>query len=83
MNTSSASKALRRSPRSRWRQYSASALNCADALGLVVSEETGAISLARDGVLTRNVTESQIRAHLAGTMDERVPLVGRLLKRHT
>jgi diadenylate cyclase len=53
-----------------------------DALCLVVSEETGAISLARDGVLTRNVTESQIRSHLAGTMDERVPLVGRLLKRH-
>jgi len=50
---------------------------------LVVSEETGAISLARDGVLTRNVTESQIRAHLAGTPEERVPLVGRLLKRHT
>jgi len=53
-----------------------------DALCLVVSEETGAISLARDGVLTRNVTESQIRAHLAGTIEERVPLVGRLLKRH-
>lgn len=53
-----------------------------DALCLVVSEETGAISLARDGALTRNVTESQIRTHLAGTMDERVPLVGRLLKRH-
>jgi diadenylate cyclase len=54
-----------------------------DALCLVVSEETGAISLARDGVLTRNVTESQIRAHLAGAVDERVPLVGRLLKRRT
>jgi diadenylate cyclase len=54
-----------------------------DAVCLVVSEETGAISLARDGVLTRNVTESQIRAHLTGTTEERVPLVGRLLKRHT
>ena len=54
-----------------------------DALCLVVSEETGAISLARDGVLTRNVTESQIRAYLAGAVDERVALVGRLLKRHT
>jgi diadenylate cyclase len=53
-----------------------------DALCLVVSEETGAISLARDGVLTRNVTASQIRVRLAGTTNERVPLVARLLKRH-
>lgn len=54
-----------------------------DALCLVVSEETGAISVARNGELLRNVTESQVRAHLAGTAaTEHVPLVGRLLKRH-
>ena len=54
-----------------------------DALCLVVSEETGAISIARDGKLIRNVTESQIRSHLAGGRTTGyVPLVGRLLKRH-
>ena len=54
-----------------------------DALCLVVSEETGAISVARKGELLRNVTESQVRSHLAGTAAiEHVPLVGRLLKRH-
>jgi diadenylate cyclase len=55
-----------------------------DALCLVVSEETGAISVARDGELIRNVTESQIRSHLSGaTVAQSVPLVGRLLKRYT
>jgi len=55
-----------------------------DALCLVVSEETGAISVARNGELIRNVTESQVRSHLFGTTAaENVPLVGRLLKRHT
>jgi diadenylate cyclase len=53
-----------------------------DATCLVVSEETGAISVARDGKLIRNVTESQVRAYLATTMAETVPLVGRLLRRH-
>jgi diadenylate cyclase len=53
-----------------------------DATCLVVSEETGAISVARDGKLVRNVTESQVRAYLASTMTETVPLVGRLLRRH-
>jgi len=55
-----------------------------DALCLVVSEETGAISIARNGELTRNVTESQVRSNLAeATTAEHVPLVGRLLKRQT
>jgi diadenylate cyclase len=55
-----------------------------DAMCLVVSEETGAISVARDGQLLRNLTESQIRSHLAGTPGpQNVPLVGRLLKRHS
>jgi len=54
-----------------------------DAMCLVVSEETGAISIARDGKLIRNVTESQVRSHLVGDVVEgHVPLMGRLLKRH-
>jgi diadenylate cyclase len=55
-----------------------------DAMCLVVSEETGAISIARDGRLIRNVTESQVRSHLTGDATAgHVPLVGRLLKRHS
>lgn len=55
----------------------------ADATCLVVSEETGAISVAQNGKLVRNVTESQVRSYLASAMTETsVPLVGRLLKRH-
>ncbi len=54
-----------------------------DALCLVVSEETGAVSVARNGELTRNVTESQVRSHLAGAAaGEHLPFMGRLLKRH-
>jgi diadenylate cyclase len=53
-----------------------------DAMCLVVSEETGAISVARDGALIRNVTESQVRSYLAGGVAAGpVPLVGRLLRR--
>ena len=46
-----------------------------DAICLVVSEETGTISLAQGGKLTRNITESQLRKHLTSTMDEMVPIV--------
>jgi diadenylate cyclase len=53
-----------------------------DALCLVVSEETGAISAAQQGKLVRNVTASQIRSYLTATMTEHVPFMGRLLKRH-
>jgi len=53
-----------------------------DATCLVVSEETGAISVARNGRLVRNVTAAQIRSYLTSTMAGNVPLVGRLLKRH-
>ncbi|MDI6449227.1 diadenylate cyclase CdaA [Anaerobaca lacustris] len=53
-----------------------------DATCLVVSEETGAISVARNGRLVRNVTEAQIRSYLTSTMTATVPLVGRWLKRH-
>lgn len=41
-----------------------------DATCLVVSEETGAISIAYAGKLVWNVTESQLRSHLSGTMIE-------------
>jgi len=39
-----------------------------DAVCLVVSEETGAISIAKDGELNRNITESQLRSHLVGAL---------------
>jgi diadenylate cyclase len=39
-----------------------------DAVCVVVSEETGAISLAKDGMLDRNITESQLRSHLVETI---------------
>jgi diadenylate cyclase len=54
-----------------------------DAICLVVSEETGAISVARGGELVRNLTEAQIRSYLvAKGEDEHERLVGRWLKRH-
>jgi diadenylate cyclase len=53
-----------------------------DALCLVVSEETGAISVAQQGKLDRNVTESEIRSYLATVMGETKPFMGRLLRRH-
>jgi diadenylate cyclase len=39
-----------------------------DAICVVVSEETGMISIARDGKLNRNITESQLRSHLVDTL---------------
>ncbi|UCE99021.1 MAG: diadenylate cyclase CdaA [Planctomycetota bacterium] len=49
-----------------------------DATCLVVSEETGSISIAQTGKLIRNVSESQLRLHLTSTMDEMVPIFERL-----
>jgi len=46
-----------------------------DATCIVVSEETGAISLAQEGRLTRKITESELRKHLTSTMDEMVPII--------
>ena len=48
-----------------------------DATCLVVSEETGVISLARNGKLSRQVSQSDIRSHLSSTMVDRVPIVKR------
>ena len=41
-----------------------------DATCLVVSEETGIISIAQGGKLTRNIGESVLRKHLTDTIDE-------------
>jgi diadenylate cyclase len=39
-----------------------------DATCLVVSEETGVISLAKDGKITRNIDESALRKRLANVI---------------
>jgi diadenylate cyclase len=41
-----------------------------DAVCLVVSEETGTISIAQDGQLTRDMAEAQLRRKLISTMHE-------------
>lgn len=51
-----------------------------DAICLVVSEETGTISLAQNGELTRNIEEAQLRKRLISTMDEMIPFIERLWK---
>ncbi len=51
-----------------------------DASVLVVSEETGIISVADGGNLTRNMTESDLRTYLTSAIDEMVPIVERLWK---
>jgi diadenylate cyclase len=43
-----------------------------DATCVVVSEETGNISLAENGRLTRDITEGRLRRYLAGTIGEMV-----------
>jgi diadenylate cyclase len=45
-----------------------------DALCLVVSEETGTISLAQNGLLNRGISESDLRKHLTVAMDEVAPV---------
>lgn len=51
-----------------------------DSTCLVVSEETGIVSIALNGKLTRNITESQLRKHLTVTMGEMVPVIERIWK---
>lgn len=48
-----------------------------DAICIVVSEETGVISLAQNGWLTRGLSESELRKRLISTMDEMTPVAAR------
>ena len=48
-----------------------------DAICIVVSEETGVISLAQNGLLTRGLSESELRKRLISTMDEMTPVAAR------
>ena len=48
-----------------------------DAIVIVVSEETGIVSIANNAKLTRNVTETQLRKNLQNTMEEMAPVVDR------
>ena len=48
-----------------------------DAVVIVVSEETGIVSIANNAKLTRNVTETQLRKNLQATMEEMAPVVDR------
>ena len=48
-----------------------------DAACLVVSEQTGVISIAEDGKLTRNVTEHDLRKYLTRAMEEIKPTTSR------
>lgn len=49
-----------------------------DAIVIVVSEETGIVSLALNGNLIRNVSEAQLRRHLTTAVVETTPIVERL-----
>lgn len=49
-----------------------------DAICIVVSEESGIVSIAQGGKLLRNITEPQLRLNLTSTMDEIVPILERL-----
>ena len=49
-----------------------------DATVIVVSEETGVVSLALNGNLIRNVSEAQLRRYLTTAVVETTPLVERL-----
>lgn len=51
-----------------------------DAVVIVVSEETGIVSLAIDGNLIRNVSEAQLRRHLTTAVVETTPILEKLGK---
>ena len=51
-----------------------------DAVVIVVSEETGIVSLAMDGNLIRNVSEAQLRRHLTTALVETTPILEKLGK---
>lgn len=48
-----------------------------DAVCLVVSEETGAISIAEEAILTRGLNESQLRTRLTTSMEQMIPVTER------
>ena len=52
--------------------------NSSDAIVIVVSEETGIISVAMNGNLIRNISEEQLRRHLTTAVVETTPLVERI-----
>ena len=54
-----------------------------DATVIVVSEETGIISLALDGNLIRNISEAQLRRYLTTAVVETTPLVERMKQTET
>ena len=51
-----------------------------DAVVIVVSEETGIVSVAMDGNLIRNVSEAQLRRHLTTALVEAMPILEKLGK---
>ena len=51
-----------------------------DALVIVVSEETGIVSLAIEGNLIRNISEAQLRRHLTTALVETTPVLEKLGK---
>jgi len=51
-----------------------------DAIVIVVSEETGIVSVAIDGNLIRNVSEAQLRRHLTTALVETTPILEKLGK---
>lgn len=52
--------------------------NTADAIVVVVSEETGIISIASNGKLTRNISDAQLRKHLNAALVKPSSLPNRL-----
>ena len=49
-----------------------------DAIVIVVSEETGIVSLAMNGSLIRNISEAQLRRHLTTAVVKTTPILEKL-----